>query len=100
MKAYEFLPISALLVEHRADVRSISIPISTKTQENFTEHAMNSINAADTRLPREDKSLAGRYGKIGIPAVAAAVRYQSEAKNPAYAPVTPRADQWLDDVAA
>ena len=28
------------------------------------------------------------YGQIGIPAVAAAVRYQGDFKNPAYAPVT------------
>lgn len=62
---------------------------------------MKSMKAADARPEREDdKSLDGRYGKIGIPAVAAAVRYQSEAKNPAYAPVTPRADQWFDDMAA
>jgi len=28
------------------------------------------------------------YGQIGIPAVTAAVRYQGDFKNPAYAPVT------------
>ena len=28
-----------------------------------------------------------RYGRIGISAVAAALPYQSEAKNPAYSPV-------------
>jgi hypothetical protein len=69
-------------------------------QKTATEHAMQSKNAADTRLPREDKSLDCRYGKIGIPAVAAAVRYQNEAKNPAYAPVKPRFDRWLDELAA
>ena len=35
-------------------------------------------------------SLDRRYGKIGISAVAAALPYQSDAKNPAYAPVVPR----------
>lgn len=36
---------------------------------------------------RSDRAaLDGRFGKIGISAVAAAVRYQSDAKNPAYAP--------------
>ena len=30
-----------------------------------------------------------RYSKIGISAVAAAVRYHSQARNPEYAPVTP-----------
>jgi len=32
------------------------------------------------------------YGAIGISAVAAAVRYQGEAKNPAYAPAAARVD--------
>ena len=42
---------------------------------------------------KSDKSSDGHialhlcYGQIGISAVAAAVRYQGEAKNPAYAPV-------------
>ena len=40
----------------------------------------------------EVQSLDCRYGKIGISAVAAAMRYQSESKNMAYAPVVPRSD--------
>jgi hypothetical protein len=40
----------------------------------------------------EVPSLDCRYGKIGISAVAAAMRYQSEPKNVAYAPVAPRGD--------
>ena len=32
------------------------------------------------------------YGQIGISAVAAAVRYQGDAKNPAYAPVAIKED--------
>jgi hypothetical protein len=35
---------------------------------------------------RERAELDARYGKIGISAVAAAVRYQSDSRNPAYAP--------------
>jgi hypothetical protein len=34
-----------------------------------------------------------RYRKIGISAVAAAVRYQGSAKNQAYAPVTTKSDR-------
>jgi hypothetical protein len=41
----------------------------------------------------EVQSLDCRYGKIGISAVAAAVRYQSEPKNMAYAPAAPRGDR-------
>jgi hypothetical protein len=49
---------------------------------------------------REDAHLDGRYGKIGIPAVAAALPYQSDAKNPAYAPVASREEKWLAELAA
>lgn len=35
----------------------------------------------------QNVTLDGRYRQIGISAVAAAVRYQGAAKNPAYAPV-------------
>jgi len=34
---------------------------------------------------RNESSLDSRYGEIGIPAVAAALQYRSEVKNPAYA---------------
>ena len=49
----------------------------------------------------EVQSLDCRYGEIGISAVAAAVRYQSEPKNMAYAPAAPRGDRWQsEDLAA
>jgi hypothetical protein len=57
------------------------------------EHAMKSHDTVPARRQREDESLDGRYGKIGISAVVAALPYQSDAKNPAYAPVAPRDDQ-------
>ncbi len=45
-------------------------------------------NTDDTaRFSTERTPLDRRYGQIGISAVAAAVRYQGAAKNPAYAPV-------------
>ena len=44
-------------------------------------------------------ALERRYGKIGISAVAAALPYQSDAKNLAYAPVTPRENQRLTEAA-
>jgi hypothetical protein len=60
---------------------------------------MKSTSAASTQRRGED--LDGRYGKIGIPAVAAALPYQSDAKNPAYAPVVHRDDlERLSEVAA
>jgi hypothetical protein len=53
---------------------------------------MQSKNAATSNSQRDGESLDRRYGKIGISAVAAALPYQSDAKNPAYAPVAPRDD--------
>ena len=41
---------------------------------------------ATSEQRRERAELDARFGKIGISAVAAALRYQSESKNPAYAP--------------
>jgi hypothetical protein len=48
----------------------------------------------------EDANLDRRYGKIGISAVVAALHYQSETKNPAYAPVRWCYDQWCTDTPA
>lgn len=45
---------------------------------------------------RERSELDPRFGKIGISAVAAALRYASDAKNPAYAPAAPRASSEAD----
>jgi hypothetical protein len=46
-----------------------------------------------TPAPQQDRAdLEARYGEIGISAVAAAVRYKGEARNPRYAPVVPDAD--------
>ena len=49
---------------------------------------------------RKGEDLGGRYGKIGIPAVAAALPYQSDAKNPAYAPVVHRYEEWRSEMVA
>jgi hypothetical protein len=48
----------------------------------------------------ETSNLTVRYGKIGIPAVAAALRYCDAGKNPAYAPVVPLANHRLMERAA
>lgn len=62
---------------------------------------MNSNDAAQTGIQSETPNLDRRYGKIGILAVAAALAYRSDTKNPAYAPVVPRRDdRRLADMAA
>jgi hypothetical protein len=52
--------------------------------------------AHDRKIHSEGIALAGCYGQIGISAVAAAVRYQGSAKNPAYAPTS---SKWRDRIA-
>ena len=52
---------------------------------------MQSTNSRPSvKPPIQDTRLDRRYGEISISAVAAAVRYQCENKNPAYAPVVNR----------
>jgi hypothetical protein len=62
---------------------------------------MNRTTTAKTEPEphRKPQNLHERYGKIGISAVAAALPYQSDTKNPAYAPVAPREPQWRDEAA-
>ena len=49
---------------------------------------------------REHPDLDRRYGEIGISAVVAALRYGSDAKKPAYAPVAAPLSDEREDVAA
>jgi hypothetical protein len=56
--------------------------------------------AEDRQVAIESVKLDHRYGQIGIPAVAAAVRYQGSAKNPAYAPCSNKWRDLIADVAA
>jgi hypothetical protein len=54
---------------------------------------VTAVETANERKPHkssdQNTALHLCYGQIGISAVAAAVRYQGGAKNPAYAPVAP-----------
>jgi hypothetical protein len=55
---------------------------------------------ANTEQRRERAELDPRFGRIGISAVAAALRYRSDAKNSAYAPVEPAKQLETEDAAA
>lgn len=55
---------------------------------------------ATSEQRRERAELDARYGKIGISAVAAALRYQGGSKNPAYAPAKVRDSENADEAAA
>jgi hypothetical protein len=62
---------------------------------------MTKNNAAQSRenARRDAPNLDSRYGQIGISAVAAALPYQSEGKNPAYAPAEQNVEKWIADKA-
>jgi hypothetical protein len=57
---------------------------------------MNSKESSESARREGKSDLAGQYGCIGISAVAAALRYQGEAKNPRYAPATPKDNDYTD----
>jgi len=60
----------------------------------------NTANQRAARKTSDDKlALQLCYGEIGISAVAAAVGYQGDAKNPAYAPVAMKTDDGCATVA-
>lgn len=63
---------------------------------------MNSASAPGEKPEkgRPQAELDRRYGRIGISAVAAALRYQSDSKNPAYAPTHPGEDKRAFEAAA
>lgn len=66
---------------------------------------MKSTNTENAQHPRRtEASLHSRYGDIGIPAVAAAMQYKTDAKNdtksPADAPAVPGNSRFAADIAA
>ncbi len=63
--------------------------------------AQNTASRQRAARKTSDENLALQlcYGQIGISAVAAAVRYQGDAKNPAYAPVAMKTDDGCATVA-
>ena len=60
----------------------------------------NSAAQSGENARRNQSNLDSRYGEIGISAVAAALPYQSEVKNPAYAPAVHRLDKWIAGMTA
>jgi hypothetical protein len=61
--------------------------MTEKAKKTANNTAKNTANMTGEGTPPDR-----RYGQIGISAVAAAVRYQGAAKNPAYAPAPNRWD--------
>jgi hypothetical protein len=65
------------------------------TADSAKKPSQNNDNAL--KSGSDSTALDGRYGRIGISAVAAAARYQGSSKNPAYAP---SCTDWRDRLAA
>jgi hypothetical protein len=61
---------------------------------------MKATSTGKTEIQAEGAALDRCYGKIGISAVAAALPYQSESKNQAYAPVTWQRDERFVEMVA
>ena len=61
-------------------------------------HANQELTQTEGR--REQTNLDCRYREIGILAVAAAVRYAGNGKNPAYAPVVQQLDERFSEFAS
>lgn len=76
------------------------MPKNAGAQPGQERQQPNEGRQQPTEGRRDTQNLTVRYGKIGIAAVAAAARYCDAGKNPAYAPVVPRLDRRLIDMAA
>ena len=91
-------PISAALLAYNfiiADSKrewGSAMTNATAEMANKSAQTDRAPNISDETIAQSG-SLDGRYRQIGISAVAAAVRYQGAAKNPAYAPAPTK---WQD----
>jgi hypothetical protein len=68
--------------------------------QDVTAKLAKKIDQGNASIWAEDRELDHCFGQIGISAVAAAVRYQGSAKNPAYAPCSNKWRDLIADVAA
>ena len=86
-----------LLVHHAGEATTRLAHIK---QEGRREISNNNIVPGTEERGRHEPSLDSRYGAIGISALAAALKFKTATKNPAYAPVALPLDKWLADDAA
>jgi len=86
-------------MNHEPDaVHQHAIPrINSSKEQKMTK---NNLGQSYENGRRTEPNLDSRYGEIGISAVAAAVQYKSEVKNPAYAPAVHEIDKWIQESAA
>ncbi len=65
---------------------------------NSTRAKMGQSIQSTQSVRREAQNLEVRYGEIGISAVAAAMRYQGDAKKQAPVPTGHQSDRWLEEM--
>lgn len=93
MPGDELPPISALLAAYRGVIAHTRMGRGSIMKDVTAKTAKKIGNQRELRRSSDEKvALQLGYGRIGISAVAAAARYQGDAKNSAYAPVTLRAN--------
>jgi len=84
-----FRRTARLAFEHRLKHKGTGSKMTSMTAETAKNTGQKSReNTSSGKSPDQNTALDRRYRQIGISAVAAAVRYQGDAKNPAYAPAT------------
>jgi hypothetical protein len=76
---------------HKKTQKRRTIPTETEMKSTKMAPSTQSVR-------REPQNLEVRYGKIGISAVAAAMRYQGDATTPADASTDRQAHLWLKDM--
>jgi hypothetical protein len=101
MIGHDLLRISAALARHFTAPRGLSQSTKKRPKTtSSTEKKMTKNNAVQSKpsARRSEPNLDSRYGEIGISAVAAALPYQSDVKNPAYAPAVHQLDERAAEV--
>jgi hypothetical protein len=99
--AHDLSPISAALAGYDLIIAHTGEELGFRMQDVIAEVAKKTaLVRGDDREVSGTAALDNRYGQIGISAVAAAVRYQGGAKNPAYAPCSNKWRDLIADVAA
>ncbi len=100
MAVHELPPISAALAAYKFIITRKGRKRVSTMQDNAADKAPKSgQKTKELTVSRENTALDHCYRQIGISAVAAAVRYQGDAKNPAYAPVSTKWHELADDAA-
>jgi hypothetical protein len=103
MIRHDLLRISAALRRHpmnRGAFRKDEQANSNRVGSTEKKMTKNNTAQSSENARRCEPNLDSRYGQIGISAVAAALQYQSEVKNPAYAPSVHEIDKWIAEMAA